>query len=403
MTCKIPCKNIAYLAVILSLLSGCATTQTNVPPQPKAKKNISVYVDNTLDMERQKNAVETYVWAINNTDSFKVEINQEPNILPLDIKKNLLKNSNIYCESGYKEARLLPYTKFITYNYEYPDGSLLEENMKQRKYYDKKYIAKAIEDDSFEIIGFSSKIEAMDIYIELMRSTLLRNDKFDYSLYNAPDPINKLSSIHYWMLGMFYPGRGLVFNPYALENENRLIITPVIKLYSQKYHTEYALNSEGYTITDDVQKADMVIRVENLFYGTSKELKYASPQIKQYVNDATKTVDSSKNIAKETESLTNQASLASDLGNKDLAKGMVGVAAANLVLNILGGDGTNDGYFVSYFTVQMKGKEIIKSPNYVKLDKTSVYNQTLCIAEAMALKSSRMLVKSIDEKLAELK
>ncbi len=403
MTYKEHYKNIACLAVILSLFSGCATTQTSVPPQPKAKKNISVYVDNTLDMERQKNAVETYVWAINNTGSFRVEINQEPNVLPLEIKKNLLKNSNIYCESGYKEARLLPYTKFITYNYEYPDGSLLEENVKQRKYYDKKYIAKAIDDNSFEIEGFSSKLEAMDIFIELMRSTLLRNDKFNYSLNGAPVPKNNLSSINYWMLGMFYPGRGLVFNPYALENENRLIITPIIKLYSQKNNIEYALNSEGYTITDDEQKADMVVRVENLFYGTSKELQYASPQIKQYVNDATKSVDSSKNLAKETESLTNQASLASDLGNKDLAKGMVGVAAANLVLNILGGDGNNDGYFVSYFTVQMKGKEIIKSPNYVKLDKPLVYNQTLCIADVVTLKSSRMLVKSIDEKLAELK
>ncbi|KIM05694.1 MAG: hypothetical protein KU29_09735 [Sulfurovum sp. FS06-10] len=401
MTYKEHYKNIACLAVILSLFSGCATTQKELfvlPQEPQ--KNITVYVDNSLDLERQKNAVETYVWTINNTDSFRVEINKEPKVTPLDIKLTRT-TSYLTCESNIKDSYLLPNIKFVTYNYEYYDKLLAPE--RDINYYEKKYTAIKLDDSSFEIKGFSSKKEAMDVFVELMRSTYDAN-YFANSQSKAPMPKEKEYSIDYWRLNMFYPGRGVVFDPYALENENRLVVKPIIEAYSLKKHLINVLQAGGYSVVDKREDAQMLISVQNLYFGTTKDLQNSLPIINSRLNKESKQQESSKNLAKETESLTNQASLASDLGNNNLAKGMVGVAAANLVLNLFSSDGRYDGYFISSMRVEYKGKEILDIPNFMKLENSGeVLHQVLCVPESRAFKSSRMFLKSLENKLGELK
>lgn len=416
------------LSTAMFLLTGCATAQKELfvlPQEPS--KNITVYVDNSIDLERQKNAVESYVWAINNTDSFKVEVNESPTVAPLNIQYKPA-TSYISCEGNIKESHLLPNIKFVTYNYEYA-GDLLEKNRNIR-YYDNKYSAIKLNDNSFEIKGFNSKKEAMDVFVELMRSTVpeyknevisiskntstgitseaktktTRIHKFILALRQAPLPENILYSREYWDLSQFYPGRGFVFDPFVLEKENRLIVKPIIEAYSLKKQFLNVLKAGGYTIVENKNDAQMLIKTQNLYYGTTSDLKNSLPIINKRLNKESKEHDSAKNLAKETESLTNQASVASDLGNNDIAKGMVGVAAANLVLNFLSSDGRYDGYFISAINVEYKGQEILNIPNFMKLDKTGeVYNQTLCVPESRAFKSSRMFLKSIENKLSELK
>lgn len=394
-------KLIVSLSTAMFLLAGCATAQKELfvlPQEPS--KNITVYVDNSLDLERQKNAVESYVWAINNTDYFKVEVNESPTVTPLNIQYKPV-TSYISCESNIKESHLLPNIKFVTYNYEYA-GDLLKQNRNIR-YYDNKYSAIKLNDNSFEIKGFNSKKEAMDVFVELMRSSYAKND-FSTTLYKSPKPSNEQFSVDYWNLNMFYPGRGFVFDPFVLEKENRLIVKPVIEAYSLKKQFLNVLKAGGYTIVENKNDAQMLIKTQNLYYGTTSDLKNSLPIINKRLNKESKEHDGSKNLAKETESLTNQASVASDLGNNDIAKGMVGVAAANLVLNFLSSDGRYDGYFISAINVEYKGQEILNIPNFMKLDKTAeVYNQTLCVPESRAFKSSRMFLKSIENKLSELK
>lgn len=270
-------------------------------------------------------------------------------------------------------------------------------------YYEKKYTAVKLDDSSFEVKGFSSKKEAMDVFVELMRSTYDAN-YFANSQSKAPMAKEKEYSIDYWRLNMFYPGRGVVFDPYALENENRLIVKPIIEAYSLKKHLINVLKAGGYSIVDKREDAQMLISVQNLYFGTTKDLQNSLPIINGRLNKETKQKESSKNIAKETESLTNQASLASDLGNNNLAKGMAGVAAANLVLNLFSSDGRYDGYFISSMHVEYKGKEILDIPNFMKLENSGeVLHQVLCVPESRAFKSSRMFLKSLENKLGELK
>ncbi|WP_374543338.1 hypothetical protein [Flavobacterium sp.] len=427
-------KLIVSLSTAMFLLTGCATAQKEVAV-PKPKKNIDVYIDNTADLERQKNAVETYVWAINDTDSFKVEVNADPKVYPLNIKRNLVKGTTIYCDENIKKSKLLPSAEFVTFNYEYPDYLMDQTRItvkyQDKKFYDKKYSAKVLENESFEIIGFDSKKEALDIFIELMRSTTqeykfnlvstelistgvfseqrktkTEPNKFILALHKAPKPTNEIYSIDYWDLSQFFPGRGFVFDPYALENENRLIVTPIIKLYSLKHQLLETLVANGYNVVDEPQKASLLISSETLYYGSTYNLKLNNTltSIQQYVNDpAYKTTQhKNKNVAQETGALVDQASTASSMGNTDLAKGFAGAAAANLVLNVLGGDEKQQGYFISYAVVKMDNKDILKTPNYLKLsDSTEVLNQTLCIPQIQALKSSKMFLKSIESKLTE--
>lgn len=390
---------IVSLSTVSFLLAGCATSQKELfvlPQEPQ--KNITVFVDNSLDLGRQKNAVESYVWAINNTDSFKVEINEDPTITPLNIQYKPV-TSYVSCESNIKESLLLTNIKFVTYNYEYSE-KLLEQTRKI-KYYDKKYSASQLDDESFEIKGFNSKKEAMDVFVELMRSSYATNN-FSTTLLKAPKPSNNQYSIDYWNLNMFYPGRGFVFDPYALDQDNRLIVKPIIEAYSLKKQFLNVLKAGGYTVVENKNDAQMLISIQNLYYGTTSDLKNSLPIINKRLNKESKEQDGSKNLAKETESLTNQASVASDLGNNGIAKGMVGVAAANLVLNFFSSDGRYDGYFISSMNVEYKGKEILNIPNFMKLNETGeVYHQTLCVPESRAFKSSRMFLKSIENKLTE--
>lgn len=212
----------------------------------------------------------------------------------------------------------------------------------------------------------------------------------------------------YWDFSLFYSGRGFVFDPYVLEKENRLVITPVIKLYSLKEQFETVLKAGGYTVVEEPTKAQMIISVESLYYGTTYNLKTkAFPIIKDHLQEQVKSDEQyrPKNLTKETQSLIDQASMASSMGNGDAAKGFAGVAAANLVLNFLADDDKDNGYFISNATVKMNGQEIFKSPNYLKLaDRILVQNQVLCLPQTRAfIKSSRMFLKSIDNKLSELK
>lgn len=97
-------------------------------------KNISVYIDNSIDLGRQKNAVETYVWAINNTDSFTVEINEEPTVTPLSVTYTPA-TAYVKCEGNIKKSSLTDSVIINTYNYEYPNKLFVPKGQKQ--YYKK--------------------------------------------------------------------------------------------------------------------------------------------------------------------------------------------------------------------------------------------------------------------------
>jgi len=388
------------------LFSGCATTGEKklfvLPQNPP--KNISVYIDNSIDLGRQKNAVETYVWAINNTDSFTVEINEKPTVTPLNVTYAPA-TTYIKCEKNIKSSSLTFFTDIVTYNYEYPERLINPYNPSKRERYQKKYTAKQLNDESFEIIGFDTKKEAMDVFVALMRSSVATRygNNFISSLHKAPKPENELFSIDYWKLSDFYYGRGFVFNPYVLESEKRLIVTPVIKEYSLKKHFVTVLKADGYTITENKDDAQMIINTQNLYYGNTKNVKKLLPFIAKAINDSNYKEKKKINDAKNTEALGNQISMASSMGNNNVAGALAGVAALDFAAKILDG-GDTDGYFISNITVEREGKETFSIPNYMRLAKyAEIVNQTACIPEAKTFQSARMFLKSIQNKLDEEK
>lgn len=265
----------------------------------------------------------------------------------------------------------------------------------------------------------------MDIYIELMRTTisdykniligeevvsstqLVRKTKihdFITSLKKAPKPENELFSVEYWDFGTFYSGRGFMFNPYALEQENRLIVTPILKAYSLKTQFENVLKADGYAITENKDEAQMIINTQNLYYGNTKNVKKILPFIAKAINDSNYKEKKKINDEKNTEALGNQISMASSMGNNNVAGALAGVAALDFTAKLLSGSGETDGYFISNITVEREGKETFSIPNYMRLAKyAEIVNQTACIPEAKTFHSARMFLKSIQNKLDEEK
>lgn len=265
----------------------------------------------------------------------------------------------------------------------------------------------------------------MDIYIELMRTTisdykniligeevvsstqLVRKTKihdFITSLKKAPKPENELFSVEYWDFGTFYSGRGFMFNPYALEQENRLIVTPILKAYSLKTQFENVLKADGYAITENKDEAQMIIKTQNLYYGNTKNVKKILPFIAKAINDSNYQEKKKIDDAKNTESLGNQISMASSMGNNNVAGALSGVAALDFTAKLLSGSGETDGYFISHISVRRTEKEDISIPNYMRLSSYGeVVHQTLCVPETMAFKSAQMFRTSIQNKLDEEK
>ena len=382
------------------MLSGCVTAPKEpfaLPQEPQ--KNISVYVDNSYDVERQENAVDSYVWAINNTRSFKVEINPEPIKIDSLIMTKKRATADISCLNRVYFSKLVDHIFFVTHNYSYGDYTF-EKLGRKIDFYAKNYSAVKLDDKSFEIKGFTSKKEAMDIFIQLMRSTYKDQSGFIYDVVNTPK-FSKNISNEDWDFDTYLPGRGFRYDPVALDDENRLIIIPRILDYSLKNQFLNVLMAEGYNIVEKKEDAQLLIKTSFLYYGTKVDGELAFDRIIKKQNKEIAQVKKD-DTAKETEHFANEAAWSSRAGNSNMAKGFVGIGAINIASKFLEGN-KYDGYLVSYADISLNGKEILADTDYNKADANKIASPNYCEAELFSFSSARRFMFSYNQKQSTAK
>lgn len=273
---------VAFLATLSIMVTGCTKQPELGAKEPVLKfsipaKEMKIYVDNSMDIAKQENIVDTYVKALNNVDGFKVEITPgyigktDWSLLKFNQKLPVQEDGREYIydlNANYPSFNY--YQNINTFNHVFSDKvKLADENhgifVDTAKYYEnKKYTAKKLDAKSFEIVGFDSEKEALDIYIHLLRCAR------EYVLNNPLKKyIAKMPEAR-WPLDIFYHGTGLRFDGEALEKEGRLIIIPRILDFSMKDNLVTLLKHEGFSVVDSPKDANLVILVHNLLLEPKK-------------------------------------------------------------------------------------------------------------------------------------
>lgn len=274
------------LAMVSILITGCNK-------QPKVAENINteepvlkfsipakemkIYVDNSLDINVQEGMVDAYVNALNDVDGFKAEVSPgyigktDWELLEFDLTYPERDDGRIYTyDTNLNYPKFTTLRHINTYNHKFNDKvKLFNEDhgvffSSVKHYEDRKYTAKKIDAKSFEIFGFNSKKEAVDIYIQLLR------DGYEFKANPLRKRLWKEASNR--PLNTYYNGTGLKFDGEALEKEGRLIIVPRIMDFSMKDNLITLLKHNGLTVVNDPKDANLVIIVHNLLFEAKKHV-----------------------------------------------------------------------------------------------------------------------------------
>lgn len=289
---------VAFLATLSIMVTGC-TTQPKVGDvkEPVLKltipaKDMKIYVDNSMDVAKQENIVDVYVKALNTVEGFKVEITpgyigkSDWDLLEFGLEFDGEEDGRVYTyDKNLNYPQFSFYQNINTFNHMFSDEvRLSNENhgiiFSNEKYYEEKsYKAKKLDAKSFEITGFDSEKEALDIYIHLLRCA---------REYDLDNPLKKkIASMPEtkWPLHVFYHGTGLRFDGEALEKEGRLIIIPRILDYSMKDNLITMLKHNGIAVVDNPKDANVVILVHNLLFEVKKHAALGMRAIEKMFRD----------------------------------------------------------------------------------------------------------------------
>ena len=277
------------VGMILLLFSGCVNNSTSKPTKVNLgikKEYMRIYVDNTLDKDKQKRVRDAFVYGINKmleNNEFKVEktpgyigegnwdlieLQKDRIIKSYKIngknvmKKNSLeRNTNIY--------KFAPFYYVNLYNFIFNKKQQLSDPglFNSSSFYKNKNIYKVtkINNNSFEIKGFNTKKEAIDIYLQIMRySSLTYSDLLE-------DYMNEYMENHTdvgidWTK-MLYCHNIILYDPLELAENNKLILQPTILDSSKKIQIEALLEEKGFIVVNKPKKANIIISIQNLAYG----------------------------------------------------------------------------------------------------------------------------------------
>ncbi len=291
------------LAVFSLFIIGCTSSPTPTKVFFKnsiKKQNMRIYVDNSMDLHKQEKVVNAFIYALKKIGKFKVQktpdyIGRLPWIIKERTSREIIENPDGSFQTkswlrGYNIANFDNFQYINTYNYKFkPDVTLSDADngvlsFDKRVFYPKRdYKISKVDNTSFEISGFKTKKEAIDIWLQLKREI-----QEVHELNTAND--NKIYNyIHKYLLETdtgddylgYYYGSDLSFDGKALEFQNKLILRPMILNASLKDMLTQELEKEGYTIVNNIKKANTIIFVQNLFFSRQEFLSFAIKDIQK--------------------------------------------------------------------------------------------------------------------------
>lgn len=317
------------------LFSGC---QVRIGPPPPAepvklsivKKDMKIYIDNSLDLDKQKRAVDAFVSAFKDTKKFKVEIT--PGYLGSENFYDIFKKRYIY-DKKHREKTILgtvdgktKFTYFVftnTYNYKFSkDISLLDENngllsLDKRKFYPiKKYKIRKLDNKSFEIIGFDSIKEALDIWLEIKRT-------FNHKRANEELFTNLEKNIDDWT--QYYKNYYVDFNAELLQQQHRLIISPTILETSMKDTLSEYLKNHKYNVVEKKEDANIIFTVQSLLFSSKQTASQLNIKLEKRIKNTKLYLPDS------TDTSTKMAYAANSYSNSTLKGATTGLAALSML------------------------------------------------------------------------
>jgi hypothetical protein len=295
---------IAVIGAIL--LSGCAIQGPGGAPKKVEKKiplgdksSIIAYVDNTMDQVKQEKMVDTAVWAVNKAGNFRVAVAPGyigKTTLMIDTSTEQGRLNALWSRGSYFASFGFG-TKVETFNQMYDQGTWADEvGMNENGifssatyYQDRHYRAIKLDNKSFEITGFKTKREAVEIFFQIDKLTS------DNATFNSDDWYKrvKAKTIHKYgfndflsaSTGCYVGGFGYKYDGEKLEKENRLIITPRILEYSIKEMLEKRLEENGIKLTQNPKEANTIFVVQNLHLSLLKNLHSAYLSLKSRIKN----------------------------------------------------------------------------------------------------------------------
>ncbi|MBE0497349.1 MAG: hypothetical protein IBX45_13095 [Campylobacterales bacterium] len=296
---------VLFLCVFVGVFfSGCSCTGGALCPNTYKKpetlhlkqiffadkeEKLNIFVDDTLDLARNKLFIEGMVEVINRhgkwSDVYNTSVNQVNFIEDFYEENNLRRNA--YLNKDFYNS----YFVKITMDHYAPIGNYVMKNISYNstgiftsvdKHESNTYFAKKLDDRRFEISGFKNRQEALDLYLYIVDSTL--RFAFDEDLTETIQKIFVEKNIDYLNPLKYYGGMALEFDPIVLKDENRLILKSTLDYFSLSNLLKKEM-SDNYNFVATAEEADLVMVVNNLAFicpYTTKEEHLKVIQTKEY-------------------------------------------------------------------------------------------------------------------------
>jgi len=278
------------VGAIVLLFSGCAKNST---PQPLKvdlglkKDNMKIYVDNTLDIDKQKRVRDAFVYAIDkmiNNNKFKLVKTKgyigegDWNLVKLRRDRDITYDGKFFRGKPDKNVNIYEFDHFHyvnLYNFIFDrEHKLKGDYFDSVEYYKTvpHYTLKKIDNTAFEVKGFKTKKEAIDIYLQILRFSK-ENEHFGSSAFKeyVREYMKKTDIGVDWTTDLYYKNI-LRYDPYELAVNKRLILKPTILEASKKYQLESLLEQNYYTVVSEPKYANVIISVQNLAFGETRSI-----------------------------------------------------------------------------------------------------------------------------------
>lgn len=279
--------------IMAILFVGCAS---DGPKLPKVdldikKANMKIYVDNSLDKEKQKRVRDAFVYAlrkmIKNNEFKLVKTKGYVDNTPFDVfdlrrDKIVHYGEKKFYTDGERYSHVYEFAPFYwvnLYNFIF-DGKheLGKDFFGSNEYYktDTHYTLKKIGDSSFEVKGFKTKREAIDIYLQILRDSCTYGES-NFPKYAKEYLKNTKAGVD-WTIWLYSKNIAL-YDPDELAENNKLILRPTILDASKKYQLKALLEQKHYTVVNNPKDANIIIYIKNLAFGSAREINHDSKTI----------------------------------------------------------------------------------------------------------------------------
>lgn len=300
--------------------------------------NIRVFIDDSIDKQRNKDFTELMVEAINSNDEF-----QDVVMLGADSYKG-------------KDESLLNTTKILM-NFYAPSGNHVFVKASydsnglvggKKNYEPRKYTAKVLDEKSFEITGYKDDQEALALYLYLVRSTIKYGFGTDFR--EKIDKKFKESEHKFLNPVRYYGGMSLEFDARMLSKENRLVIKSAFDYTTIKESLQVRLIMNNIKVAGEPSSANLIIVTNNLMYASMSTTNKDDLKEVQAKNDFLQSSSTYRNANNAGNAMNN---LSNSMSSTSSAKGAMGaVAGAELMLSFAGPSDTQFRTIVQriYFT-----------------------------------------------------